>query len=135
MPNRRKPNHLKVLEGTDRPDRMFDEPELPTAEPEDAPDWLSGPEAVKEWDRIVELLLPVRTLSEGDLTMLGHLCNHHASIVKKWRLGASPTGTELTQLRLMYTEFGLTPASRSKAAQLGDAGDENPFADLDEKAG
>lgn len=135
MPNPRKPQRLKVLEGTARPDRDYGEPELPEAEDLSAPDWLVGPDAVGEWDRLTAVLGSVRVLSEGDRTALGHLCNLHGRCVRLWRAGEAPTAAELTQLRLYFTEFGLTPASRSKAGQIGEAESANAFNQLKKKSG
>lgn len=135
MPNRRKPDRLKILEGTDRPGRMHPEPEFPVVESPaeiDPPDWLTGPEAVKEWRHVTELLIPVRVFTEGDITALGHLCNLHAECVALYRLSKSPTGAQLTQLRLYLTEFGLTPASRSRAGTVA-SGMRSPFSEF--KAG
>ena len=128
---KRKPQALKVLQGTDRKDREHPEPDLPAVDGEvEAPDWLTGPEAVKEWDRLVGLLQPAGVLTEDNLSALGHLCNMHADAVKRWRLGDKPTAADLTQLRLMYAEFGMTPASRSKAGSVGEGPKGNPFESL-----
>lgn len=127
MPRPRKPTRLKVLEGTDRPDRAHPEPDIPEASDLSAPDWLNGPDAADLWTKLAGLLGKVRVLSEGDLDALGHLCNLHGRCVRLWRAGESPTAAELTQLRMLFGEFGLTPATRSKAGQLGKEHDENPF--------
>lgn len=128
MPARRTPNHLKALKGTDRPDRMRDEPDFPVVEgAPDPPDWLIGPEAVKEWKEKVALLSSAGVLTEASLAVLGHYCNMHASAVQKWRANMAPHAAELTQLRLMATEFGFTPASQSKAGGGGKGKERNPF--------
>lgn len=131
MPNPRKPTDLKVLQGTDRPDRANpDEPKYEATSGSAPPDWLDGPEAVKEWGRIVAILEEHRVLTAADLSALGHLCNLHAVCVKKTRLGGGPTAAELTQLRLFYTEFGLTPASRSKVSSVGDSASKSKYAGI-----
>lgn len=135
MPQPRKPNRLKLLEGTDRPDRMHDEPELPLADDLAAPDWLNGPDAVALWEKLTDILSAVRVLSQGDLEELGHLCNLHGRCVRLWRAGEAPTAAELTQLRMYFGEFGLSPASRSKAGQIGEAPDDNAFTKLKKKSG
>lgn len=127
---KRKPHALKVLQGTDQPCRRHPEPEIAPPDSTEPPDWLTGPEAVAEWNRLVGLLLPARVLTAGDMTPLGHLCNMHCGAVLRWRLGATPTAADLTQLRLMYAEFGLTPASRSKAATVPKDAKGNAFAKL-----
>jgi hypothetical protein len=134
MPRPRTPNRIKVLKGTDQPVRMHPEPELPNASDLSPLEWLCGSDAVDLWHHLTGLLAPVRVLSEGDKTALGHLANLHGRCVRLWRAGESPTAAELTQLRLYLTEFGLTPASRSKAGQIGEAPDANPFLKL-EKSG
>lgn len=125
MANRRKPDKLKLLEGTARPGRMHPEVEYPAVESAAAappPDWLDGPEAAAEWRRVTELLAPTRVLTVADLTILGHFCNLHAACVKQYRASLRPTAADLTQLRLYATEFGLTPASRSRAGQVASDG-------------
>jgi phage terminase small subunit len=57
MGNPRKPAHLKVVAGTDRPDRALPSSvDLPLVEavPE-PPDWLPNAHAVKEWKRLAPL--------------------------------------------------------------------------------
>ena len=127
MPARRTSNRMKVLTGTDRADRMHDEPDLPIAEEFEPPEWLSSPAARQEWDRLVGLLSPARILTEGDLSALGHLCNLHGACVKLYQAGMAPTAAQLTQLRLLLGEFGLTPASRSNAGVAEQKERGNPF--------
>ncbi len=124
---KRKPRAMKVLHGTDQPCRRHPEPDLPLATETEPVDWLTGPEAVAEWTRITELLTPVGVLSAGDLTLLSHLCNMHRAAVLCWRVGTPPTASAMTQLRLVYAEFGLTPASRSKVGAGQKASESDPF--------
>ena len=127
MANRRKPKALKLMEGTYRPDRDHEETDFPDV-PADAapPGWLIGPEAVAVWHAWLGQLEAAGVITAADLTALGHLCNMHARAVLKWRAGLEPTAPQLTQLRLMMNEFGLTPTSRSKPAKAGGEGT-NPF--------
>ena len=133
MANPRKPRALKLLEGTNRKDRDRPEPEFPPATNTDTPDWLIDIDARKEWDRLSALLRSTRVLTEGDLTTLGHLCNLHAACVAQYRANIHPHAATLTQLRLFLAEFGLSPASRSKASQVGSDAKKNPFTSI--KAG
>ena len=128
MAARRTPNHLKVLAGTDRKDRIREEVEYPAAVNPDPPDWLIDAEAVREWREKVQLLEDAGVLTVAALSLLGHYCNMHAAAVKLWREGESPTAADTTQLRLMATEFGFTPASRSKVGGSGKKEPANPFA-------
>lgn len=118
MPARRTSNREKRLRGTDRPHRMRDEPDVPLAEDFTPPDDLLGPDAVEAWNEITDTLGDAKVLATGDLMALVHLCNLHARCLALWRDGDAPTAAELTQLRLMMSEFGLTPASRSKATPM-----------------
>ena len=127
MSNPRKPASLLRLEGTHRPDRHGPEVEFPAVDRADRPDWLVGPEAVALWDELFALLSGVRLLSKADKLALGTLCNLHATCVKLYRAGMEPTAAQLTQLRLYMVEFGMTPASRSKASPVGGSEKENPF--------
>lgn len=126
MANRRKTKAQRELEGTMRNDRDYGEPGYPEPQSIEPPDDLIGPDAVKMWEKYTRVLSASRVLSDADLEMLLHLCNLHASILKKWRAGVDPTASMLTQLRLMASEFGLTPASRSKANELGEGGKVDP---------
>lgn len=130
MPARRTSNAMKVVNGTDRPDRVRGEPEFPavTDYPE-APDWLIGPEAVMEWEHKARILTDAGVLTETSLSILGQYCNMHAKTIQKWRIGAEPTAAEMTQLRLMATEFGFTPASASKVGG-GKKDEAGSFAEL-----
>jgi len=114
---RRKSNAEKRLEGTARADRYRPHLELPPAEDLTPPASLNGPEAVKGWRRIVDALAPAGIISAADVLILVHLCNLHGRCIRLWRAGESPTAAELTQVRMMLGEFGLTPATRSKVAR------------------
>ena len=125
MPRQRKPSALKKLEGTDRPDRDYTEPTFPEPTSIEAPACLISPEAVRLWKKLVGLLMPVHVLSEADLDMLMHLCNHHAKCMNLWAAGEYPTGSDMQQLRMFFRDFGLSPASRSMTSQLGSGGDDD----------
>lgn len=126
MPNPRKPNARKKLEGTYRKDRDYGEPDLDPIESAEPPDWLISPEAVRVWEKSVRSLAGVRVLTENDLDVLGQYCNLHAKMVKLWRAGETPTGTLFSNLRQLAMQFGLTPASRSKVSEAGDGDSEDP---------
>ncbi len=135
MSNRRKSNVLR-LDG--RKDRLRDEHEYEQAVNIEPPEWLASPEATAEWERVAPVLAAAMALKEADLSALGHLCNLHGSIIKKYRADLTPTGTELQQLRMFYADFGMTPAGRLKIAPMrggdddsgGGAGPGGGFANL-----
>lgn len=130
MPRRRTSDKEKAAKGTARNDRHHEEPDFPLmSEVPSPPDWLIDPEAVKEWKHKAQILTEAGVLSEAALSLLGQYCNMHAKALQKWRLGAEPTAAEMTQLRLMATEFGFTPASRFKVGS-GTKGEGNKFMEL-----
>lgn len=119
MPARRTSNEEKRVRGTDRPDRMRDEPDFPVVEGyPDPPTWLTHVEAIREWKKNVRILAGAGSLTEDNLSLLAHYCQLHAEIVSDVISGEKPTAADRTQLRLMATEFGFTPSSRSKAAPV-----------------
>ena len=132
MGNPRKPTALKLLEGTDQPCRAKEEAEWPMVDgyPE-GPDWLTGPDAVSQWNKAVRWLSDARVLTDPDLDRLANFCNMHADIVSIWRSRHSPTPQDQVQYRIMAGEFGFTPATRHKAAAMGKSKTENPFAEIE----
>ena len=131
---KRVPRALHVLKGNAKKARQRKEPNFPVVTELSAPDWLVGPDARSEWDRLVGLLRPTRVLTEGDVANLGHYCNLHAELVRRYRTWLDPeaaseevTAPMIAQLRMFASEFGLTPASRSKVAPAEGAGETNPF--------
>jgi P27 family predicted phage terminase small subunit len=126
-----KPTRLKILDGQTRPASSADEPQPDNALPE-RPAILTG-EARKEWDRITVLLLELKMLAQVDRAALAAYCQCWARWVSaekklkhKGAVIKSPNGcpiqnpylgianTALKQLKTFLTEFGLTPASRTR---------------------
>lgn len=123
MGNPRKPTSLKVVAGTDRPDR--DPPEavdLPlVSDVPQAPDWLPNAHAIKEWDRLAPILHANRLLTEAGLSALGQLCALHGKTVQLYAAGEAPVASQVAQLRGLMNDFGLTPAAQGKVRSSGDA--------------
>lgn len=112
----RKPRELKVLHGTLKPSRdnaseiKFESlKEVPAP-----PDWLPNAHAKKEWERLAPILVRKALLAEADLSSLGMLCGLHGKIVQLYAAGETPTASMATTLRGMQSDFGLSPAARSK---------------------
>lgn len=130
MANPRKPAALKVVAGTDRPDRKGDDPvDLPLVEDiPAAPDWLPNKHAEAEWDRLAKILFANRLLTEASLTSLAHLCALDGKIKQLYAAGETPTASMVAQLRAYQSEFGLTPVAQGKVkpAEREDKG--NKFA-------
>ena len=116
MSRARKPSQLKVVAGTDRPDRQYDPPvDLPLVDdvPE-APDWLPNTHAIKEWNRLASILHANGLLTEAGLAPLAHMCGLHGKIVQLYAAGEAPTGHMVAQYRNFANDFGLTPVAQGK---------------------
>lgn len=122
MANPRKPHQLKVVAGTDRPDRQGADPiDLPlVSEIPEAPDWLPNKFAIEEWDRLANILFNNGLLTEGGLMPLATLCSLHGKIAQLWMAGETPTGHLIAQYRAMVNDFGLTPVAQTKVRPSGD---------------
>lgn len=123
MANPRKPTSLKVVAGTDRPDR--DTPaevaDLPlVSEVPPAPDWLPNAHAIKEWDRLAPILHANRLLTEAGLSALGQLCALHGKTVQLYAAGETPVASMVAQVRGLMNDFGLTPVAQGKVRPAGD---------------
>lgn len=131
MANPRRPNHLKSIAGTARPDRAVAEVDLPIvgAVPS-PPDWLPNAHAIKEWNHLAPILFKNRLLTTGGLAALGMLCSLHGKIVQLYAAGEAPTASMAGTLRNMHNDFGLTPVAQGKVTPIGDERKGNPFADL-----
>lgn len=129
---RPKPTALKVLQGTDRADRGNpNEPKTTTALPA-CPEHLND-EAQREWERIGTLLAGLGLVTQIDRAALAAYCQ----VWSRWveaeeairRYGVvikSPSNfpmqspylaianKAMDQMRLLLTEFGMTPSSRTR---------------------
>lgn len=144
-----KPTRLKVLEGTVRKDRANPNEPKPPAAPRraTAPPWL-GKGARVWWNRIRPLLVQMQVMTGADPVALGLLCDALAEYMTAravlQRKGTTyetngPAGRLIRRrpewdiardawrrAKTMLTEFGLTPAARSKVA-AGDVGPADPL--------
>lgn len=121
MARPRKPTQLKVVAGTDRPDRAQSVVDLPLAsDVPAAPDWLPNAHAVKEWDRLAPILHANKLLTEAGLSALGQLCALHGKVVQLYAAGEAPVASMVAQLRGLLNDFGLTPVAQGKVRPNGD---------------
>lgn len=123
MANPRKPTSLKVVAGTDRPDRdaAAEVADLPlVSEVPPAPDWLPNAHAIKEWDRLAPILHANRLLTEAGLSALGQLCALHGKTVQLYAAGETPVASMVAQVRGLMNDFGLTPVAQGKVRPAGD---------------
>lgn len=130
MANPKKPAALKLVAGTDRPDRKGDDPiDLPlVSEIPPAPEWMPNKHAEAEWDRLAQILHANHLLTEAGLGPLGMLCALHGKLVQLWSAGETPTGHMLAQYRALVGEFGLTPVAQGKVKPAERSAPGNKFA-------
>jgi P27 family predicted phage terminase small subunit len=140
------PTRLKVLRGTDRPDRRNPrEPAMKAATPH-CPAHL-GVEAKREWRRAARQLAVVGLLTQIDRTALALYCDAWGRWVEAIQalqtygvMVKSPNGYPMQspylavankaaeQVRLLLGEFGMTPASRARVhATPPESAEESPF--------
>lgn len=144
MPNPRTPSKLKLLRGTDRKDRANPKEPQPPALPADAepPEWLELSDLAKvAWRDIAPLLRSMRVLTQADAVALSLLCDALAGYVTAkqqvreegavyWTAGKAPmrrahpavgiAGENSKFAKAMLSEFGLTPAARSRVSTSGE---------------
>lgn len=131
-----KPVELKVLEGTNRQDRMnHDAPDV-KAEIPVAPSFL-GDDAKEEWDQISVELYGLGLLSKIDRAALAAYCQSFDRWAKSERelaeqklISKTSNGNEIQNplvgiankamenMRKFLVEFGMTPATRSNVKKI-----------------
>lgn len=125
MTRGRKPTapHLKILAGTNRPDReVQDAPEYDAVESfPDAPQHLNV-DGAEMWNNLGPQLITARVLQTVDLYSLEQLCFAWQRFRQKAKAGMELTAAEDSALKGLFSEFGMTPAARRKVA----AGAEKP---------
>lgn len=128
-----KPTALKVLAGTNRPDRANPAEARPRAQRPTCPAHLC-PAARSEWRRIIGELEPLGLVTKLDRAALAAYCQAwgrwveaEEALRKHGVLVKSPSGfpmqspylavanKAMNQMRLLLQEFGMSPSSRSRA--------------------
>lgn len=131
------PRNLKIIRGSDRPDRMnADEPIVPVCTP-DAPEHLD-PEEQRIFTEQAEILARMRVMSEADVKALSIFArawkeslDAHERMIKSGGLiiQAPKTGVPMhnpykkarddaeKKALGILTEFGLTPSSRTRVSK------------------
>jgi hypothetical protein len=119
MSNPRKPEHLKALSGTTRPDRATVtvlSTERLTVTPE-APGWLPNDHAIREWSVLAPRMVACAILTPDMVAPLGHLCALHGMLCASWIQKKPPNAATITAYRQLAAAFGLTPADASKVTK------------------
>ena len=141
-----KPKRLKLLRGTYQPCR--DAPSVPSPKPAvpSCPRWL-GREAKAEWRRVTKELGKLKLLARLDRGALIVLCQLYETHYRAYKVVSENGFTSVDdsfkvtqrpevaimknaahELRLAYSEFGMTPSSRPKVSALGlDEREDDPW--------
>jgi len=92
----------------------------------DPPEWVNSA-GCDLWNDMAPALFRQRVLTHADLYALGHLCQLHGEIVDGYQRRIQPTAAQLGQMRMYFSEFGMTPSSRTKIGKAGDGDKGNAF--------
>lgn len=151
---KRIPDRLKVVAGTDRPDRINPATPVPMEALPEAPDWLSQ-RAAEIFDQIVVIIADMGIASATDTAMLAmaasrleevEICtaliedggrtfvssteyDEEGRIVKQQIKGhpvVAQRSEAMRHAQSLLVEFGLSPAARSKVS-ANKRNEENPF--------
>ncbi len=126
----RKPTapNLKVLSGTARPDRQApDMPEFDLVNEFPSPPQHLNFDGVEMWNNLGKQLVSARVLQVVDLYCLEQLCFNWQMFRKKAKAEMELTSAETMALKAMFSEFGMTPASRSKVTSGAEKPKQNSF--------
>lgn len=128
MGRKRTDPKLKVISGTARPDREVpDSPEYDLIEDfPDAPIHLTV-DGAEMWNNLGPQLVNNKILQVVDLYPLEQLCVAWQMFRKKAKAEMEVTASEHQALKALFSEFGMTPASRSKVVSGGDKKANNKF--------
>jgi phage terminase small subunit len=111
------PPSLKVIQGTNRPDRdPTGVPEFaPVREFPDPPQHLNA-DGAAAWSDLGPKLVAAGVLQEVDLYPLEQLCYAWQRFRKKAKADMDITASEDNALKSLWSEFGMTPAARRRVA-------------------
>lgn len=112
------PKGLKVIQGTFRPEREPDQP-FPDFEPvatfPEAPQHLN-PDGRDAWNDLGPKLVAAGVLQVVDLYPLEQLCYAWQRFRKLAKADMDITASQDNALKALWSEFGMTPASRRRVA-------------------
>ncbi|MBB6011888.1 P27 family predicted phage terminase small subunit [Aquamicrobium lusatiense] len=154
---KRTPDHLKVVAGTDRPDRMNPDAPKPAASMPEAPDWLSarGAEIFDQLvaivgamgigsssdaamlalasSRLEEVEICTAMIEDGGRTFVSNVTYDDQGRVASQQIKGHPAVAQRSEAmrhaQSLLSEFGLSPAARSKVS-VNTPDEQNPFAAL-----
>lgn len=123
------PSKFKVIAGTARPDReSVDVPEYDLIEVFPQPPQHLNSDGADMWRELGPKLVAAKVLQVVDLYHLEQLCFAWQRFRQKAKAGMELTAAEDTALKSLFSEFGMTPASRRKVSSGGDRPKGNKFA-------
>lgn len=131
MPSPRpKPRNLKLISGTNRPDR--DEPDGPSIEYEvvtviPEPPGNLGYHGTALWHSHLPIFVKAGTVQIVDLTSFHLLCKLWQNAMQDADCSIKSPSSENQTLIGLFDRFGMTPASRSKIKQPGNTKPRNEF--------
>lgn len=144
-----KPTHLKLMEGTYRPDRAAKNEPKPEAARPSCPSWL-GTEAKREWKRVVDELAVLGLLTSIDRAALAAYCESYqiwhdarksldgaGTLTQQTESGylaprpeVGIINTALKNMHKFMAEFGMTPAARTRvSAETPETPKNDPWAE------
>ena len=127
----RKPldTNFKILTGTFRKDRAIDGvPEYDLVSDFPAPPDYLNFDGARMWSDLGPQLVAVKVLQVVDLYILEQLCFAWQRFRQKARAGADISAAENNAMKALFSEFGMTPASRGKVASSPENKPTNKFA-------
>ena len=127
MPTPTRPRRLKVIAGTDRPDRRKPELELPVIHGLPEPGEFLDVVGADEFTRVARLLHVAGVLTDGDIGILSAYAATWSRLVRKWGGTITVTAAEINAFRALAGELGLTPASRAKLPPPSSKPKQNAF--------
>lgn len=129
MGRKRTDPNLKVIAGTDRPDREIqDVPKFDLIDDFPAAPLHLNIDGIQMWNNLGPQLVNTKVLQVVDLYPLEQLCVAWQMFRKKAKADMEITASEHQALKALFSEFGMTPASRSKVTAQNDKNTGNKFA-------
>jgi phage terminase small subunit len=135
MPNPRKPDLLKIMQGTYKKERAQNIIPLPVMrEIPPMPGWMYGHDiAIAEWNKLTKILCEVGILTEAGANALAVLCMLLEHIVRYFESGECPPAVLVAQYRNMINDFGITPVAQTKVKANGEQKKQNSFVGSDDR--
>ena len=125
-----KPDGLKVIQGTFQKCRGRDDssPSFDIVEDFPSPPSSLDVDGVEMWNNVGKQLVAAKVLQVVDMYVLEQLCYSWQIFRRNSKAGMPMTAADNTSLRGLFSELGMTPASRSKVSAGVEKAAGNKFA-------